>query len=513
MYIYKSTGGFVEENKKSISKINIISSLINQFVALACGIVIPRLMIKSFGSEIYGATASITQFLAYITLLEGGIGGVARSVLYKPLANQDMETVSSIVEEIKRFFHIIAVIFVIYVLIIACGFKELSRLSCMNWISSFVLVIVISISTFGQYFIGISYSILLQADRKIYITNYLSAFTTFFNAIFVILLLRHNCNIIVVKLASSIIYFMRPVILLLYSRKKYTLIKRNNINNHKYLKNKWTGLGQHLAFFLHSNTDIVMLTILSNLQSVAIYSIYNMIISHLQSLTISFSSGMEAIYGRFIAKKEHKELYISFKSYECILSFVSVVLFSTTLVLIIPFINIYTKGINDTNYIQPLFAQLMIFSAFSYCLRLPYHSIIIAAGHFKQTSIAAYGEALINIILSFALVFKYNLVGVALATLIATWFRFIFYVFYLSQNILFVEIEHFCKRILVNGICLCINFMLGKYITSHFFINNYFVWSCNGLLVFVIFCCTTLLINLIWFKSDICLVYNKLVKK
>ena len=92
------------DNRTTRAKKNIVTSLASQVVALLCGIVVPRLMIGAFGSEAYGATSSITQFLAYITLLEGGIGGVARAVLYKPLAQRNMDTIGAIMEEVKKFF-------------------------------------------------------------------------------------------------------------------------------------------------------------------------------------------------------------------------------------------------------------------------------------------------------------------------------------------------------------------------------------------------------------------------
>ena len=71
------------------AKLNIVFSLVSQAAALVCGFIVPRLLINTFGSEAYGATASILQFLSYIVLLEGGIGGVARAVLYKTLAQRD----------------------------------------------------------------------------------------------------------------------------------------------------------------------------------------------------------------------------------------------------------------------------------------------------------------------------------------------------------------------------------------------------------------------------------------
>lgn len=495
------------------AKKNIVTSLLTQMVVILCGIILPRLMIGAFGSEAYGATTSITQFLAYITLLEGGIGGVARAVLYKPLAQKDMQTISSIMEEIKRFFRVIAYIFAGYVLILACGFQTISQITCMDWIATFVLVVVISISTFGQYFIGISHSILLQADQKSYITNALSIGATVLNAICTIILIQLNCNLIVVKLVSSIIFFMRPVILSLYVRKNYALNKAKEQGKQSYLTQKWTGLGQHIAYFLHSNTDIAILTILADLRTVAVYSVYNMIISHLQSLAVSFSSGMEAVFGDMLARDEKEELHETFRTYETILSVVSILLFSVTAVVIIPFIKLYTTGITDADYIQPIFALLMVLISLSYCLRLPYHSMVIAAGHFKQTSVAAYGEAAINIGLSVILVSKFGLIGVAVATLIATWFRFIYYVFYLSKNIFNRDIKLFIKRFAINTGAFLFNCAIGYAVTMCFHFNSYLTWVACGALLVIIIGASTLAINIAFFRSDCRVLIKKIIKR
>lgn len=488
------------DNRKTRAKKNILTSLISQIVVLLCGIIVPRLMIGAFGSEAYGATSSITQFLAYITLLEGGIGGVARAVLYKPLAQNDMDTIGAIMEEIKRFFRVIAWIFAGYVLILACGFQSLSHMEGMDWFTSFVLVIVISISTFGQYFIGISNSILLQAAQKTYITNMVSIGATIINAVSTVILIFLGCSLITVKLVSSCIFFLRPVVLWLYVRKCYPLSGKGSEKT--YLTQKWTGLGQHIAYFLHSNTDIAVLTILADLRTVAVYTVYNMIISHIQNLAISFTSGMEAVFGDMLARNEKKALQETFRTYETILSVVSTVLYSTTAVLIVPFIRIYTAGIQDTNYVQPLFAVLLVLTALSYCLRLPYHSMIIAAGHFKQTSAAAYGEAAINIGLSVILVSKYGLIGVAAATLAATWFRFLYYVIYLSRNIFWRKIGLFVKRFFINAAAIAANCVIGYGLVSVFSIENYFSWALCGAALVAAFSLLTLGINMCFFRKD-----------
>ena len=496
-------------SRQSRAQKNIVTSLFSQVIVLICGIIVPRIMIGAFGSEAYGATTSIAQFLAYITLLEGGIGGVARAVLYKPLAQGDTETISAIMGEVRRFFRIIAWIFAIYVLLLACGFQYISRTNCMDWISTFILVVVISISTFGQYFIGISHSIFLQADQKTYITNVLSIGATVLNAVCTIILVQIHCSLIIVKLVSSLIYFLRPVILSLYVRKHYSLKLQKATSKQTYLTQKWTGLGQHIAYFLHSNTDIAILTFLADLRTVAIYSVYNMVISHMQSLTVSFSSGMEAVFGDMLARDEKKELHATFQTYETILSLVSIVLFSVATVLIIPFIKLYTAGITDADYIQPLFALLMILTALSYCWRLPYHSMIIAAGHFKKTSIAAYGEAIVNIVLSVVLVFYFDLAGVAVATLIATWYRFVYYVFYLSKNIFNRSVKFFVKRFIINTITFICSCVSGFAVASCFMFESYLEWACCGAVLVLMICLITLGCNLIFFKDDC----RRLIKK
>ena len=484
------------------AKKNIAASLLCQLTVLLCGMVVPRMMIGAFGSEAYGAVSSITQFLAYVTLLEGGVGGVARAVLYEPLAKGDLKAVSAIMAEVRRFFRIIGRIVGIYVLVLACSFRSISRLEVLDWSTSFLLVAVISISSVGQYFIGISDSILLQAAQKSYITNYLNIGTTVLNALATVVLILRGSGLITVKLVSSLIFFLRPVALWAYARKHYPRQEVPRGKEEKYLTQKWTGLGQHLAYFLHTNTDIAVLTLLTNLKTVAVYAVYNMIVSHLQSLAVSFSSGMESLFGDMLARGEYRLLEQRFRRYESVLSVVSVTLFATAAVLLIPFLKLYTAGITDGAYLQPGFGLLLVLTALSYCLRLPYHALVTAAGHFRQTRSAAYGEALLNIGLSVVLVGKFGLCGVAAATLVATWFRFIYYVYYLSRNILRRKPGMFGKRLAVNAAGFGLSCLCGRYVLLAMNTADYFRWAVCGAVLVVLLGALNLGLCLLFFPVD-----------
>ena len=493
-----------------LAKLNIVTTLFSKIVVIVCGFIVPRIMIGAFGSETYGATVSISNFLAYITLLEGGIGGVARSALYKPLYDKNLLKVSLILNELNRFFNWIALFFVAYTIGVAYSFYYVSNITALNQGETFWLVVVISISTIIQYFIGVKYTILLQADQRSYVVNVIYMVTTVLNVVVLVILLLFESNLIMVKLFSSIVYVLRPVFVYMYVKKEYNLVQ---CVERSPLEQKWTGMGQHFAFFMHSNTSVMVLTIFNNLSSVAVYSVYNMVVSQIENITKSFTSGIEALFGNIIAEQNFNELKRIFGYYELLIHSVSTILFSCTIVLIVQFISLYTKGIVDTEYNVPLFAMVLSITAMLYCFRLPYHSVIVAIGHFSETKVAAYGEVLINVFISTILVFEYGLNGVAIGAMLATAFRFLYYVFYLRDKILNINLLYFAKRITLNFVDVLVIYYISKYYIINKIIDSYFEWFKCGFFVFLLSIFVTLFINIVFYKREMIFLINKIFKR
>lgn len=419
-------------SKKAI--INIISSLLLQIVTIVCGLIVPRLIIGSFGSETNGLITSITQFLGYITLLEAGIGPVIKSVLYKPIASKDKDKIEKILKSSETFFRKISYVFVVYVIVLCAIFPIIMK-EQFDVIYTISLVLIISISTFAEYFFGMTYRLYLQAEQKTYIVSVIQMIGYVLNTICIVILIKLNCNIQIVKLVSACIFILRPVLQNIYVKKKYK-INLTDVEDNYELKQKWDGLAQHIASVVHNNTDVAILTVLATVKDVSVYSIYNLIISGIKKLIQSFSNGIDAAFGDMIAKGETQHLQKSFKIYELFYYTITTIIFSCTLLLIIPFVKVYTKGITDTNYVLPIFAYIMVMAEFAHTIRLPYSSITLAAGHFKETRMGAWIEAGTNIAISILLVLKYGMVGVAIGTLIAMVIRTIEFIIHASKYIL-----------------------------------------------------------------------------
>ena len=101
------------------NKRNLISSIFNQIFLMLQGFILPRLFITTFGSNINGLVSSITQFLGFISLLEGGLGAVVLAQLYDPIEHHDRHKVSSILNACQSFFNKLSLVFVIYTIVLA----------------------------------------------------------------------------------------------------------------------------------------------------------------------------------------------------------------------------------------------------------------------------------------------------------------------------------------------------------------------------------------------------------
>lgn len=499
-------------SKKALA--NIMASLLLQITTVICGFIIPRLIISSYGSSVNGVISSITQFLGFVALLEAGVGGVVRAALYKPLATKDLVEISVILKSTDRFFRIIAYIFISYLIIVAVGFPSLVS-SEFDYVFTLSLVFIIGASTFAQYFFGISYQLLLQADQRLYVTSALQIITAIVNTMIIMVLIKIGSSILVVKMFSALIFVLRPIVLHMYVKRNYKIIKDCHLN-HNALKQKWDALGHHIAYFLHNNTDIVVLTVFTNIREVSVYSVYLMIVMGVRNIATTFSSGIDAALGNMIAKREDKALDKNFNIIEFFSFAITTILFVSAALLILPFISVYTKGITDANYFRPMFAYIFVAAEAAYCIRLPYHAVVTAAGHFKQTRNGAFVEALINIILSVALVNFFGLVGVAIGTLCAMLFRTFQYAHYLTKNILNRSIWKFIKRSAVSVASVVIVVIIVRLLPS-MDINTYIKWCIYASEITIISVAVTFLMNILFYFEDLksisCVVKSIIKKK
>ena len=430
---------------------NTVTAILNQVVTVVCAFILPRLILTAYGSEVNGLVQSIQQFMAVIAFLDMGVGAVVQSSLYKPLAKGDMDSVSRIMVSANRFFRRLAMIIGVYIALLSVCYTFISH-SGFSVGYTCTLVLALGASYFAQYYFGLKNQLLLIADQKAYIQNLLSIFVAIFNNVVGCILILSGFSIQTVKISTALILLLRPLLMAWYVRRHYPI--RWDIRfSGEPIQQKWNGIAQHLASVVLHSTDNIVLTIFSTLKNVSIYSVYHLVLNGMNNLVLSFSQGASAYFGNLLANEEREKLRKMFSVYESVYHCLIVILYSCITALIMPFVSVYTKGVNDAEYIVPVFAYLICAANMIYCLRLPYNSLVLSAGHFKQTQNSAVIEMLLNIGISIATVIRFGLIGVAIGTMAAMLYRSIYLAWYSVTKILHNEKPQWILHYIIDLVC------------------------------------------------------------
>ena len=444
-------------------KYTILASIIYQIIAIICGFILPRVILKMYSSEVNGLVNSITSFLNIITFLDLGVGTVVCSSLYSPLAKKDNVEISKIYKSASKYFKNIGKALMIYMFIIPFFFIFKPNYE-FSFLYTITLVFSMGLSLFSQYYFGIVNRLLVTADQKEYIQYILQTITLLVTTIVCSILMLKGISIQIVKLTTSIIFLIRPIFLSIYVKKNYEL--DYNIEYDKEpISQKWNGIYQHTAAVILDSTDTVILTAFSSLSNVSIYSVYFLVIHGIRQTIQSISTGFQSFFGNIIATKEKKKLGETFEISEFAIHFLSIFAFGCTLILITPFVQVYTKGVSDANYVQPIFGILLALAHLMYCLRIPYHLLVKANGHYKETQSNYIIATLLNIIISIIFVKSFGLIGVAIGTLIAMLYQTIWMAKYCYQQILDFKFIKFIKLLFFDCIFVTITITLSYFIS------------------------------------------------
>lgn len=480
---------------------NIISQMSYEIVAMICGLILPRFILAAFGSSYNGMISSITQFLDYISILTLGISGSTRVAIYKANANGNIRDVSAVLKATEIYMRKVAIAFIAYMSILTIIYPYLVK-NEFKWIEAASLVVIIGIGTFAEYFFGITYKTFLMANQSMYIYNTIQIGSKIANTLVSVLLIKCGYSIQIVKLGSAICFAATPIILNQVVRKKYGIFKDVEPDN-SALKQRGDVMAHSIANCIHQYTDVFLLTIFTTPKIVSVYSVYTLVLGSLRKLQNVFTTGLEGAYGDLWARGEIEKFELNFNTFEyLIFSFVSVV-FSCAAFLLLPFVQLYTKGIDDTEYLLPSFAFMSVITYAVFCLRAPYLTAVQAAGKYKETKKGAFVEAGLNLGISIIGVFKFGLLGVTFGTLAANTFRTLQYAVFISRKMLLHRpITKFINRFLWLGLNVSLIFLL-KSVLPEFVITSWPWWILTGVYYFVLAMIITMFTSLLFYKNDI----------
>lgn len=444
---------------------NMIASLLLQVVLALSGIIVPRFFTALYGSPVNGLVSSITQFISYMGLVEAGVGAAGTVALYGPIARKDTDEVNGIVSAARTFYMksgllfvgLLAILLLLYPSVVQNEIKDTSFIRLM--------ILVLSINGIADYFFLGKYRVLLQADQRGYVISIFQIIGTIIMTAVSLWLIDIEASALFVKGTAAAIYLLRSFAVAVYVKKHYPWVRFNKSPKMAAFNQRWAALLHQIVGMVVNNSAVVLLTLFvktNALVEISVYSIYNLVATALSNLMNSISNGLSSGFGQVISQNEKDVLRKSYSSYEFLFFTVMFIAYACMIVLLYPFIGLYSADFADSQiYIRKELVLLFSLAGLLQSLRLPGLTVICAAGHYKQTQTRAILEAAINILISLALVGRYGLAGVMTGICVSYLYRTADVIIYTAKHFVQDTLGQTVKRLVCNTVLLVAMVYLG----------------------------------------------------
>lgn len=477
---------------------NIFFGMVGQLFTIGIGIMIPRLFLLNYGSDANGLIASIGQILAYATLFEAGIGVVSLQALYAPVANNRYDDINAILTATNMYFKRICKYYLLAAIIFAIAYPYFIE-SSLSYTTVLILAFLMGIPGMLSYYFQATYKIFLQVEGKNYVVANINTITMVLIALAKVIMLMIGCSLIVFQSVCFIVSILQILLIVLYVKRNYSWLNMYVVPNYNAMKQKNSAFVHQLANLVLLNTDIILLTAFCGLKVVSVYVIYNMVFDAATNLIQIVNTGFMFVIGQNYSVYDKNRFEILFDIYETYFMAFSFAVVTGAYLFIIPFLRIYTSGIQDISYIDENLAILFFILKLVATTRTPCLNIINVSGHYRETQNQAITEATLNLIVSIICVYVFGIYGALIGTITALLYRSMANNLYANRIIL----ERSAKKTLIRIIVNCLSVIIILMTISPIQLN---VFSYQGLIIemsrySLVICGVFFVINIVVFKK------------
>ena len=480
------------KSKKGI--FNFFTSIFYKMMLIAVGLILPKLFITVYGSEVNGLQNSVRQIFAYIALLEAGIGASTIQSLFRPVASGDSKQINKYISAASSYYNKIGFVYFVALSIVSAVYCFFVTVSTVDKLQVFLFVLISGSLTGINFFYIAKIKLLVSATGDDFIVYLITTVTFTVSSVVKIVMINLGCGIVFLEFVYLAINASVTVVYYIIVRYKYPWLSLKEQPDYSCVTQSKSVMVHKITSVIFQNTDVILLTFFCNLYIVSIYSMYKMVTNMVNSVVGSFGDSVNFILGQQF-NSENDNNHIRYKEYVDVFnvyySAISFALFTITYVLIIPFLKLYTSGA-DINYIYEWMPFLYIVIEILIVGREAMVRTINVAGHFKKTQWRAVAEASINVICSilFIIIFKYffgnigGLYGVLLGTIVALLYRTIDINIYANKHILSRSSVKTFKIMMTNVVLFVLVAFGFSFININ--ANNYFELFGYAIWIFIV---------------------------
>ena len=459
--------------KKSIRNVGVM--LLTQFITLVLSFISRTIFIKTLGSEYLGFNGLFANILNGLSLAEMGMGTAISYALYKPVAENNIELIKSLLAFYRKCYLAIGLF------IISAGFILIPFLP---YLIKDAITAPVNITHIYLCFLANSSFVYFFAHKRIiidisqnkYITNAIDfAGKTMVSIIQIFLLLRFQ-NYMFFLYVQIIGTIVSTLVIKIIADKKFPYIKEKyNIISLDLKKKIWNDISILFLFRVGSTamiaSDFVLISAFVGISQAGIYSNYTLIVNTISLFICLFINGAEASIGNAIVSLDKDNLYEIFKRLSFFVFCISGISMVCLLNLLNPFIELWIG--NDFVLQRSVTVAISINFFF-----MQSRALLIAfkqnAGIFRPDRYKPLIEIFFNFGLSIILVKYYQILGVLIGSIANILFVCICPEAYIIHKHLFNRSYlAYAKSYFIQILVLLIACVISLYINS--FIENFVV--------------------------------------
>lgn len=411
------------KNSKSRSEMvakNVLWGYGNMLLTTALKFFCRWAFIRAIGETYLGINGLYTSILGVLSLTELGIGTAMNFSLYRPVAEQNIEKIKSLMRYYKMAYRLIAlVIATLGVLLIpllpylvkgADGVDHLVLYYCL-----FLFNTVIS------YFVSYKYS-LVNAEQKHYIINNLDTATAIVVNILQIVSLFVFRSFLIYLLIQSVGLLFSKIYISFYLNKRYPYLCEKDVQpleetDKRSLFSNVKALVIHkLGDVAVNQTDNIIVSSAIGVAATGLISNYTLVISTVDSfLGIMFNSIIGSL-GNLHATTDSEHQFRVYCSYD----FVAFWLFGFAAIAYSSLLQPFTCLMWGEKFVVDFpVVLLIVINAYVAGQRIPLANMKTACGIFREDRLLPLLQAAINLVVSIVLAKLLGLIGVYIGTIIS----------------------------------------------------------------------------------------------
>lgn len=487
--------------------LNAITAILFTLVNGVLGIIVTRLVILHYGSDFNGLNSTANQIVNVLLIFEGGFTIASNVALFKPISENDYDKINGLLYLTRKKFRKISLLCLFFGFLVAFVYTYLIN-SNLQAELVFCVIFMTVISTAFNLFYATTYRVLLQSNQKEYIINIIMCICIGTGHLANVVIILNNGNAWLIRFTTMIFSIISSVAIGLYAKKIFKYLNLKHHSSQLNISGTKDVMIQKITGVIYNSVPIVFLSISPSAGTVlaSVYAVYNNVLNMVKSLLRGVIDAPRHGLGLLISKDDRKSVWDVFYQYEYITIVSIFIVIVTTYVMILPFISIYTSGVQDAEYYDFYIAFFMILIAYFELIHIPSGHLMNMAGEFKIGKIFQNIACIVLIILMpiglFTLGVYGLLLAVALVSILLAILEIGFVHCYYFKNKL-IKFLYLLVSFTIFGILLCI---IEKMIFTN--INSIISFIGYGVVIFSINSLFAFLLSYFLYKKQL----NKIIQ-